>query len=99
MARERRRQGRLVVNESGRMYWSNGADVQSMEVGVKDVSEDGVQVLAQHPIPLGEVVRLAGAACEFFGTVRHCRPQGDYWLLGIQLTGSAYSKLAAEARD
>ncbi len=96
---DQRRQPRLAVDETGTLFWSEGAVVASSTIAVCDVTDDGVQIRVPQAIRVGEIVRVRGKVCEFLGTVRYCRLEGDAWTAGIQLAGPAYSRQSDDYQD
>jgi len=89
---ERRRFDRRPYLEPGKLHWA-GANFQPMTspVTLRDVSEEGFQLEAPAKGPAPTAVRLSFGGWECMGTTCYCVPNGDKYLVGLQLIGEPYA--------
>lgn len=88
---ERRREDRRPVSGHAllRRTGAHGETV-AVEVEIRNISPEGVQVVSPEAAPKNEVARLIGTAVECMGTVRYCVPWNGRFLVGLFLIGKAH---------
>ena len=95
---ERRRLDRHPYASDGSLRWSGPSGAtERLNIEVRNVTESGAQLAGDRAVPVGEFVRLSGAAVECAGSVRYCVRWGDEYLIGVQFIGKPALLIAAEA--
>ena len=90
---ERRREDRRPVAGSALLRRSGPrGETLAVDVEIRNISPEGVQVAAPESVPKNEVARLIGTAVECMGTVRYCVPWNGKFLVGVFLIGKAHRK-------
>jgi anti-sigma factor ChrR (cupin superfamily) len=83
--KERRKDPRMVTDESA---WLQVADPQHLgawEVRIVDVSREGMSLRTRHYISRGRKVKLRRKDMIVFGEIRYCVPEGGEFRAGIKI--------------
>ena len=92
--REVRREPRGAVRGRGGLTWDDGIASRRIPVEVRDISENGVQVIAPKPITVGVSAYLTGEEFRCIGTVRYCKSEGRGFLVGLEFNREPHYKNA-----
>ena len=90
-APERRDAPRVPADEDATLSWTvdSGTDERTQPcrqiIRIRDQSENGVGVLIENELPVGQSVRIVAAGLDEFGVVRHCDPVEDGYFIGVVL--------------
>lgn len=88
--RDRRRFERFTVTGKIKLNWKT-PDGHSFAATARclDVSETGVLLESERPVPVGALINLESADLHVAGiaAVCHCRPKGLKYLLGLEFRG------------
>jgi len=90
---ERRRELRVAVKGTGKLFWTEGRITRTELVEVENVGSDGVRIRMRIPLRVPQMVLLAGQHLECQALVRYCRRDGTDWTAGLQLAMAAGSTL------
>ena len=97
---ERRRYERFPVDGTAHVHW--GGDDQKhrkLPVQVKNIAHQGMQLRAIEELAPGTVVRVTGDTVQCVGVTWYCRPDGDAFLIGVQMTREPHDPSGLEFRD
>ena len=90
-APERRDAPRVPADEDATLSWTvdSGTDERTQPcrqiIRIRDQSENGVGVLTENELPVGQSVRVVTARLDEFGVVRHCDAVEDGYFIGVVL--------------
>jgi hypothetical protein len=91
--RYQRSELRASVYGGGSLTWDDaGEGSRTSSVIVRNLSEQGIQVLCHRAIRTGAVVFLTGETYECLGKVRYCVYGEDGYRIGIQFTREPYPR-------
>jgi hypothetical protein len=91
IVQERRRDDRTPVEGAGMLRRTGPhGETLSMDVQIRNIAPEGVQVAAPNATPKDEVARLVGSAVECTGTVKYCVPWNGKFLIGLFLIGKVH---------
>jgi hypothetical protein len=99
LSEERRREDRLAAAGSGRLQWTDRAGQHVAMVEVRNVTEDGLQVMANELLPQQQTVRLSGETWECIGDVCYCRSEGRKFVAGIRMRRRPFLKNSVDYSD
>ena len=88
------RERRDRVCGCGELTWDDGHASKRAEVEVCDLSDNGVQVRASIPIPVGMPAYLTGEEFRCIGTVRYCNRFEQGYRVGLQFNSEPNRKNA-----
>ena len=81
---ERRLHSRLAIDGEVRLTWQDRQGDHSVRSRALDMSKYGLLLEVEREIPLGVVVLIGtGAVLYGRGCVRHCTPNGERYLVGL----------------
>ncbi len=88
--RERRRHDREPVAGEGTLSWSGpaGAPIEE-QVGVQNLSEEGIQLVVPSKVPVASMVRLTGSRAAYFGSSCYCQSESGKYLVGLHVVRHA----------
>jgi c-di-GMP-binding flagellar brake protein YcgR len=87
---DRRKNLRVPVDSAARLKCLNPmlTTGPSIPAQVLDISRSGMRVCAERKLQPGSVVQIIVKDMFYVGTVRHTRPSGDGFEIGVRLTES-----------
>ena len=91
---EFRKQLRDAVFGRGVLTWDDGMSSRQVPVEVRNISENGVQVIAPIPIAVGVAAHLTGKEFRCIGTVRYCESDRHGFLVGLEFNREPHYKNA-----
>ena len=98
--RERRRNDREPVTGEGTLSWAGPTGTQNEEqVGVRNLSDEGIQLAVARAVPVPSMVRLSGVTEECFGSTCYCERDGDQYLVGLYLVGQTGTEATGNVED
>ncbi len=84
--RERRRHDREPLTGEGTLSWAGPTGTHNEEqVGVRNLSDEGIQLEVPRAVPVPSMVRLSGVTEECFGSTCYCERDGDKYMVGLHL--------------
>jgi hypothetical protein len=89
---DRRRHPRTPISECGLLCALDPTSLfPELDARITDVSDGGLGVLTDHPVPVNLAVKVVLANHVFVGEVAHCHHDGDAWAVGLEVRdGSDY---------
>ncbi len=98
--RERRRHEREPTTGEGTLSWSGpaGALIED-QVGVRNLSEEGIQLTVPSRVPASSMVRLTGSRAAYFGSSCYCQFESGKYLVGLHVVRQGGRALRDVARE
>ncbi len=93
-ARDLRREPRETVCGRGELTWDDGVAARQIPVGVRNISDHGMQVIAPKRVAVGISVFLTGEQFRCIGTVRYCESDSGGFLVGLEFNREPHHKNA-----
>jgi hypothetical protein len=82
---ERRREDRILCDDSGQMQAFSPFSFEKLQVRIMDISRNGLKVRSPQLVGRGTIVQVLVPKAIILGEVRYCVPAGSEFYAGIQI--------------
>ena len=76
----------------GDLTWDHGAQAKQSTVEVRNISDNGVQLHVSEYVRPGAAAYLTGTEYQCVGSIRYCVPNGQGFLVGLELSREPHFK-------